>query len=91
MEPRMKAEISPLCPHHNRAMVLVRGEFGCGESGCNQRYDAEHGYREKVNERTFKPSTSTKLCPQCKEFHQYLARRGEIRLDDVWLCPNAAC
>jgi hypothetical protein len=92
MEPRMKAEISPLCLHHDKRgpMFHVRDGFACKESGCNLHYSPEHGYRESVDENTFKPSTNTKRCTQCDQF-QYLAKRGEIRMDDEYHCPNAAC
>lgn len=92
MEPRMKANISPLCIHHDKRgpMVRVRDGFACGESGCNQHYSPEHGYRERADEKTFKPSTNSKLCTECKHYQQYLAKRGEIKLDDVWLCPQCS-
>lgn len=91
----MKADIAPLCTHHNKPMVRDNAASGihiaepfrhytCSESGCLQRF-AAGGYYEEGN----KPKNS-KPCPECGH-QQYLAKRGEIRLDDVWLCSNEAC
>ncbi len=90
MELRMKTDISPLCIHHDRPMILAQDGYVCSESGCNQHFNAEHGYRERVDEKTFKPSMNTKRCTACDQ-HQYLSKRSEIKIDDVWLCPNAEC
>jgi hypothetical protein len=103
MEPTMKADISPLCIHHNKAMVRnddqkpsarsihvaeVFSYFACTESGCLQRYDMGLGYYE--DGKADSKSRSSKPCTECG-FQLYLAKRGETTLDTVWLCANKAC
>jgi hypothetical protein len=94
----MKADIAPLCIRHNKPMVRNDSApgihvakafryFACTEKGCLQRFDMGNGYYEegKADEQR-----SSRPCIECG-YQQYLEKRGEIRVDDVWLCANEPC
>jgi hypothetical protein len=62
--------------------------YSCSQAGCNHHYTIADGHFRLVNGR--KEIKNVKRCPECTA-HQYLAKRGEINLDTIWLCPNPAC
>ena len=98
----MLLDISPLCLYHNIPMTLVEETlpprrfnretyhwFACSVRGCNQRYDMGHGYYV-MREGTAEDETNKQPCPACS-LRLYLAKRGPIFADSVWLCANEEC
>jgi hypothetical protein len=81
----------PLCPSHSERMKVnaTLSGYSCPSEGCAVSYTVEDGYIRVVNGVNQKP-TAIQRCTECTT-HLYLAERGEIRLDDVWLCPNKDC
>lgn len=80
----------PLCPEHNNPMKVsgTLDGYSCSQMGCTHRYTVADGHFTLVDGK--KEIRSVKRCTECAA-HQYLAKRGEIRLDDLWLCPNKEC
>ena len=80
----------PLCPSHNQRMKVAAalGGYSCTLNGCTQNYTVENGHFHLVDGVVEKKTAQR--CTECTA-HLYLAKRGEIRLDDVWLCPNKDC
>jgi hypothetical protein len=80
----------PLCLTHNERMKVAAALDGycCPVDGCTQHYNTVNGHFRLVNAVIEK--RIVQRCTECTA-HLYLAERGEIRLDDVWVCPNVAC
>lgn len=101
-KPKMKSDITPLCPHHDEPMTLARlvikiesfesllQAYACRFPGCNEKYSMGHGYFEAVTGDNIKASRNVKRCIECRE-HLYLAKRGATAEDTTWLCSNENC
>lgn len=98
----MLLNICPLCLYHNLPMILIEQTlhprrdfeetyhwFACSVSGCNQRYDMEHGYYV-MKQGAAEGATNKQPCVQCSHF-LYLSKRGKKLADSVWLCANEEC
>ncbi|SRR6266478_3433912 len=99
----MLLNISPLCLYHNQPMILTQETlhprrsfeetyywFTCSVSGCNQRYDMEHGYHVMMREGVLEDAANKQPCVECSRF-LYMAKRGAAIGDTVWLCANEEC
>ena len=82
----------PLCLKHDepmRASAELNAGYACAQPGCNCHYTLRDGYFELVG-RNMK-SEGTRICTECHAVHLYLAKRGDIKMEDLWLCPNKTC
>jgi hypothetical protein len=82
----------PICPNHSNPMVVnpLFNGYACPALDCGQSYDTVRGHFQMIQGRVVTPTTSKKPCVECTA-PLYLAKRGKIALEDVYLCPNKKC
>ena len=81
----------PICPNHGASMLenpSLDG-YACPVLDCTQCYTAVRGHFQTIQGKIPTP-TNKKPCVECSA-PLYLAKRGKITLEDVYLCPNPMC